>query len=44
MQYDLARCPAGLWRCRELLPIVDPAFRIDLEAGGTEMLYTYCSY
>src|SRR6266567_6305718 len=27
---ELARRPAGLWRYRELLPVVDPAFRIDL--------------
>lgn len=32
---ELARRPAGLWRYRELLPVVDPAFRIDLGAGGT---------
>src|SRR5947209_1389903 len=34
---ELARRPAGLWRYRELLPVVDPAFRIDLEAGGTRL-------
>src|ERR1700730_6306979 len=34
---ELARRPAGLWRYRELLPVVDPAFRIDLGAGGTRL-------
>src|SRR5712691_1071793 len=32
---ELVRRAAGLWRYRELLPVVDPAFRIDLGAGGT---------
>ena len=32
---ELARRPAGLWRYRELLPVVDPAFRVELDAGGT---------
>src|SRR5437764_7066298 len=35
---ELARRPAGLWRYRELLPVVDPAFRIDLGAGGTRLV------
>jgi threonine synthase len=34
---ELARRPAGLWRYRELLPAVDPAFRIALGAGGTRL-------
>ncbi|MEO6889861.1 MAG: threonine synthase, partial [Ktedonobacteraceae bacterium] len=34
---ELARRPPGLWRYRELLPVVDPAFRIDLGAGGTRL-------
>src|SRR5215467_677583 len=34
---ELARRPAGLWRYRELLPVVDPAFRIELGAGGTRL-------
>src|SRR5713226_7200440 len=34
---ELARRAAGLWRYRELLPVVDPAFRIDLGAGGTRL-------
>ena len=34
---ELARRPAGLWRYCELLPVVDPAFRIDLGAGGTRL-------
>jgi len=34
---ELARRPAGLWRYRELLPVIDPAFRIDLGAGGTRL-------
>jgi threonine synthase len=34
---ELARRPAGLWRYRELLPVVDPAFRIALGAGGTRL-------
>jgi threonine synthase len=34
---ELARRPAGLWRYRELLPVVDPAFRITLGAGGTRL-------
>lgn len=35
---ELARRPAGLWRYRELLPVVDPAFRIELCAGGTRLV------
>src|SRR5437764_7089314 len=35
---ELARRPAGLWRYRELLPVVDPAFRIELRAGGTQLV------
>ena len=35
---ELARRPAGLWRYRELLPVVDPAFRIELDAGGTRLV------
>ena len=35
---ELARRPAGLWRYRELLPVVDPAFRIELGAGGTRLV------
>ncbi len=34
---ELARRPAGLWRYQELLPVADPAFRIDLGAGGTRL-------
>jgi threonine synthase len=34
---ELARRPAGLWRYHELLPVADPAFRIDLGAGGTRL-------
>ncbi len=34
---ELARRPAGLWRYAELLPVADPAFRIDLGAGGTRL-------
>src|SRR5260370_27036185 len=34
---ELVRRAAGLWRYRELLPVVDPAFRIDLGAGGTRL-------
>ncbi len=34
---ELARRPAGLWRYAELLPVTDPAFRIDLGAGGTRL-------
>src|SRR6266568_8048146 len=34
---ELARRPAGLWRYHELLPVTDPAFRIDLGAGGTRL-------
>jgi threonine synthase len=36
---ELARRPAGLWRYRELLPVIDPAFRIDLGAGGTKLAH-----
>lgn len=35
---ELARRPAGLWRYRELLPVVDPVFRIELGAGGTRLV------
>jgi threonine synthase len=34
---ELSRRPAGLWRYHELLPVADPAFRIDLGAGGTRL-------
>ena len=34
---ELARRPDGLWRYHELLPVADPAFRIDLGAGGTRL-------
>lgn len=34
---ELAQRPAGLWRYHELLPVADPAFRIDLGAGGTRL-------
>ncbi len=49
VKYDLARLkasldreelshrPAGLWRYHELLPVDDPAYRIDLGAGGTRL-------
>jgi threonine synthase len=35
---ELARRPVGLWRYRELLPVVDPAFRIELGTGGTRLV------
>lgn len=35
---ELARRPAGLWRYRELLPVENPAFQIDLGAGGTRLM------
>lgn len=35
---ELARRPSGLWRYRELLPVVDPAFRVELGAGGTRLV------
>ncbi len=35
---ELARRPAGLWRYHELLPVANPAFRIDLGAGGTRLM------
>jgi threonine synthase len=35
---ELARRPPGLWRYRELLPVVDPAFRVELGAGGTRLV------
>lgn len=35
---ELARRPAGLWRYRELLPVVDPVFRIAVGAGGTQLV------
>ena len=34
---ELARRPAGLWRYRELLPVIDPTFRVELGAGGTRL-------
>lgn len=34
---ELAQRPAGLWRYHELLPVADPALRIDLGAGGTRL-------
>lgn len=34
---QLVRQPAGLWRYADLLPVADPAFRIDLGAGGTRL-------
>jgi threonine synthase len=34
---ELARRPVGLWRYHELLPVDDPAFRIELGAGGTRL-------
>lgn len=34
---ELARRPPGLWRYAELLPVADPAFRVDLGAGGTRL-------
>src|SRR5579859_3418332 len=34
---EMASRPAGLWRYHELLPVADPAFRIDLGAGGTRL-------
>src|SRR3954454_15472696 len=33
----LARQPAGIWRYADLLPVADPAFRIDLVAGWTRL-------
>jgi len=33
----LARRAAGIWRYHELLPVADPALRIDLGAGGTRL-------
>lgn len=36
---ELARRPAGLWRYAELLPVTDPAWRIDLGAGGTRLAH-----
>jgi threonine synthase len=35
---ELVRRPVGLWRYHELLPVADPAFRIDLGAGGTRLV------
>ena len=35
---ELARRPAGLWRYHELLPVTDPAFRIELGAGWTRLV------
>ncbi len=35
---ELARRPVGLWRYHELLPVSDPALRIDLGAGGTRLV------
>lgn len=34
---ELSQRPAGLWRYAELLPVENPAFRIDLGAGGTRL-------
>lgn len=34
---ELTRRPPGLWRYAELLPVADPARRIDLGAGGTRL-------
>lgn len=34
---ELVRRPPGLWRYAELLPVADPAFHIDLGAGGTRL-------
>jgi threonine synthase len=36
---ELTRRPAGLWRYRELLPVIDSAFHIDLGAGGTKLAH-----
>ncbi len=36
---EIARRPPGLWRYHELLPVNDPAFRIDLGAGGTRLTH-----
>jgi threonine synthase len=36
---ELARRPGGLWRYRELLPVSDPTFRIDLGAGDTRLAH-----
>ena len=33
----LERRSAGIWRYAELLPVADPAFRVDLGAGGTRL-------
>jgi len=35
---ELVRRPVGLWRYHELLPVADPAFRIELGAGGTQLV------
>ncbi len=35
---ELARRPAGLWRYHELLPVTDPAFRVELGSGGTRLV------
>ena len=35
---ELTRRPTGIWRYRELLPVVDPAFRVELGAGGTRLV------
>lgn len=35
----LARRPPGIWRYAELLPVADPAFRVDLGAGGTRLAH-----
>ena len=35
---ELARRPTSLWRYRELLPVVNPAFRIELGTGGTRLV------
>src|SRR5262249_42898720 len=36
---ELVRRPPGLWRYRELLPVINPAFRIDLGVGGTRLAH-----
>src|SRR4051794_40305576 len=34
---EIASRPPGIWRYRELLPVGDERFRIDLGAGGTRL-------
>lgn len=36
---ELAKRPSGIWRYHELLPVADPALRIDLGAGGTRLAH-----